>query len=237
MRPLRPLAWASLVLALSCSDLNELADGVIMLEVRPPVPRVLDYGDTARFVAIPRNRDGDSVAADVRWRTPDDSVITIVDSLVGLVVGNRPGVGGRVQANLGDYRTGLDSVTFQVRADTLIFLGPAADTVLVDEVESDSLTARLESFDPAGVLAGRRLIYTLVEPVFATPADRTVEFTNAAVVDTALTGAEGTPAPVITLRRRDGFTAPDSAVVQVQSFQALGAPVPGSGQMYVVHFE
>ncbi len=234
----RWLAVASVVaLALACSNLNELADGVIALEVRPPNPRVLDYGDTAHFVVIPRNQAGDSVAADVRWRTPDDSVITIVDSLVGLVVGDRPGVGGRVQAVLGDYRTGLDSVTFQVRADTIVLVEPSIDTVLADETASDSLTARLESLDPAGVLAGRPVIYTVVEPVFATAADRTVEFANAAVVDTVLTGPGGTPSPFVTLRRRTGVAAPDSAIVEVRAAQALGAPVPGSGQRFVVHFE
>lgn len=233
----RALVAAALVLAVSCSDLNELADGVIALEVRPPVPNLLDYGDTARFRVIPRNREGDSVDAAVVWRTPDDSVITIIDSALGLVIGDRPGVGGRVQAALGDYRTGLDSVKFQARADTLIFPGPLQDTVPADAIDSDPLIVRLESFDPAGVLQGRAVIFTVVEPVFAAPADRTVEFLNAAVADTVTTGPEGTPSPDVTLRRREGFTAPDSAIVEARAYQALGTPVPGSGQRFVVHFD
>ena len=231
------LLAAALVLGMSCSDLDELADGIILLEVRPPQPNLLDFGDTARFIVIPRDRDGDSVPAAVVWRTPDDSVITIIDSAAGLVVGNRPGVGGRVQAALGDFRTGLDSVKFQARADTLIFPGPLQDTVAVDETSSDSLTVRVESFDPAGVLPGRAVIYTVVEPVFASPADRTVEFPNAAIVDTVTTGAEGTPSPIITLGRRAGVAAPDSAIVEARAFQARGATVPGSGQRFVIHFD
>jgi hypothetical protein len=144
---------------------------------------------------------------------------------------------GLVQAALGDFRTGLDSVKFQARADTLIFPGPLQDSVAVDETVSDSLTVRIESFDPAGVLPGRSVIYTIVEPVFATPADRTVEFPNAAIVDTVTTGAEGTPSPVITLGRRAGFTSPDSAIVEARAFQARGTIVPGSGQRFVIHFD
>lgn len=231
------LAALALLPALACSDLTELADGVILLEVRPPVPFVFDFGDTARFVVIPRNREGDSVPADVVWRTPDDSSITIIDSALGLVVGDRPGTGGRVQASLGDFRTGLDSVRFQVGADTLILPGPVRDTVAVDAVESDSLTARLESFDPAGVLASRPIIYVVVEPAFTSPADRTVELPNAALEDTVLTGPGGTPSPIVTLRRRAGVTAPDSAVVEARAFRARGAPVPGSGQRFTVYFE
>lgn len=232
----RALLAAALLLAVSCSDLNELADGVILLEVRPPVPNLFDYGDTARFVVVPRNREGDSVPAAVVWRTPDDSVITIIDSSQGLVVGNRPGTGGRVQAALGDYRTGLDSVKFQARADTLIVPGPLRDTVPADATDSDPLVVRLESFDPPGALAGRPVIFTVVEPAFPTPDERTVELPNAALVDTAATGPEGTPSPEVRLRRRAGFTAPDSAIVETRAHQARGALVPGSGQRFVIYF-
>lgn len=226
-----------LLVLVACSNAGELADGVISLEVRLPRPSTLDYGDTARFVVVPLNQDGDSVPADIRWRTPDDSVITIIDSLNGLVVGNRPDVGGRVQASLGDYHTGLDSVRFQARADTLIFLGPEATTVPADIVSSDSLTARLESDDAEGGLGGRPMIFRVIEPVFADPSQATVALVNGGLVDTVTTGTGGTPTPFVTLSRRTGFTAPDSAVVQVEAYQALGATVPGSGQKYVVHFE
>ncbi len=227
-----------LLALVACSNAGELADGVIAIDIILPNPSTLDYGDTARFVAIPLDQNGDSVPADVVWRTPDDSTITIVDSVLGLVVGNRPGTGGRVQASLGDYRTGLDSVRFQARADTLIYLGPASSTVAADAAASDSLTARLESFDPpAELLAGRPMIFRVIEPAFADTSQRTVVLPNGALVDTIATGPGGTPTPFVTLQRRPGFTAPDSAVVQVEAYQALGAQVPGSGQRYVVHFE
>lgn len=227
-----------LLALVACSNAGELADGVIAIDIILPNPSTLDYGDTAKFSAIPLDQDGDSVAADIVWRTPDDSTITIIDSALGLVVGNRPGVGGRVQASLGDYHTGLDSVRFQARADTLVYLGPASSTVLVDVGSSDSLTARLESYNPAGeLLAGRPMIFRVIEPVFADTSQRTVILPNGGLVDTVTTGPGGTPAPFLTLSRRPGFTAPDSAVVEVEAHQALGAVVPGSGQRYVVHFE
>jgi hypothetical protein len=226
-----------LLASVACSNAGELADGIIALDVRPPRPGTVDFGDTARFIVVPLDENGDSVAADVVWRTPDDSVITIIDSALGLVVGDRPDVGGRVQAALGDYRTGLDSIKFQARADTLINLGPAADTVLVDETTSDSLTARLESFNPVGLLNGRPLIFSVIEPIFSDTSLRTVVLPNGGLVDTVTTGAGGTPTPIVTLSRRAGFTAPDSAIVEVRSFRVRGTPVPGSGQRYVVYFQ
>lgn len=227
-----------LLALVACSNAGELADGVIAIDIILPNPSTLDYGDTAKFVAIPLDQNGDSVAAGVVWRTPDDSTITIIDSALGLVIGNRPGVGGRVQANLGDYHTGLDSVRFQARADTLVFLGPASTTVAADAGASDSLTARLQSFDPPDeLLSGRPMIFRVVEPVFADPAQAGISLPNGQLVDTVTTGPGGTPSPFVTLSRRLGMTAPDSAVVQVEAYQALGAQVPGSGQRYVVHFE
>ena len=88
-----------------------------------------------------------------------------------------------------------------------------------------SLTARLESFDPpAELLAGRPMIFRVIEPAFADTSQRTVVLPNGALVDTIATGPGGTPTPFVTLQRRPGFTAPDSAVASASSRHGGGTP-------------
>ena len=73
--------------------------------------------------------------------------------------------------------------------------------------------------------------------MFATPADATVAFGNGAVVDTAVTGATGEPLNAIALSRVTGKVSPDSAIVEIRATRHQGtAPVPGSGQRWIVRF-
>lgn len=225
----------ALVMAAGCSDLNELADGVISVEVRAPNPPIIEFGDTASFDARALDAAGDSVDADIRWLTPDTTLV-IVDTAAGLVAGKYPAVTGRVQAQLGTLQSGFTTLTVEARADSIIVPDAVADSVQADEPSSSPLLARLESFDPAGPLAGRSLIYEIVAPTFGDPATRTVELSNGALVDTVQTAGDGTPSTPAVVRRIAGVAPPASVTVQVRGVQRRGTPVPGSGQAFTVLF-
>ena len=218
-----------------CSSLDELADGVIALEVRPPDPPIIEFGDTATFSARALDENGDSVEADIRWVTPD-TTLTIVDTAAGLVAGRYPAVTGRVQAQLGSLQGGFTTLTVEARADTIIVPETVPDSVEADETVSNPLVARLETFDPAGPLAGRSLIFEIVAPTFGDPAARTVELSNGALADTVQTAADGTPSSPVVVQRLAGVVPPASVTVQVRSVQRRGTPVPGSGQAFTVLF-
>lgn len=227
-------ARVALVLLLAaCSNLNELADGVISVEVRPPNPAIIEFGDTATFTARALDQNGDSVPADIAWVTPDTTLI-ILDSVAGLVTGKYPAVTGRVQAQLGELKTAFTTLTVEARADTIILPGPVVDTVTAEQTGSDPLAARLESFNPAGPLAGRTLIFEIVDPVFAAPEARTIELSNGKLADTVQTATDGTPTAPVSLLRVTGATAPPTVTIQVRAIQRRGTPVPGSGQAFTV---
>jgi hypothetical protein len=230
---------AAIVLGLvSCSNAGELADGVIEIQVIVPQPAVIDFGDTTRYVAVPLNQDGDSVGAPVVWVTPDDSTITIIDPATGLVTGVKPNSSGRLQAVLGSLTTGFFTLTIVARPDTISFPVDTVQSVLVDDPSSLPLLPVLGSFNPAGPVTGRRLVFTIVKPAFAdTTGVQNVMFPNGRLVDSVLTTTNGTPATGVTVSRVTGRTAPDSVLIAVTATQTSGNPVPGSGQLFLVLFE
>ena len=222
---------------LGCSDLSEGEGGVVALEVTAPAGGAVEVGDTVQYTARALNIQGEEVAAEIRWATPDTANIS-VDSLTGLVAGKAGATVARVQASVGSLLSPLNLISVLARADTLVLVSP--DTMTVDLLVSSStpaLEARLESFDPAGPLSGRDLIYEIVDPIFALPGDRTVELTGGVLIDTLTTGSGGTPASPVALSVVVGATAPDSAIVEVRAFRFRGTePVPGSGQRIRVRF-
>jgi hypothetical protein len=121
------------------------------------------------------------------------------------------------------------------RADTLIIAGDSVLTVATDVPASAAMLVRLESFNPAGPLAGRPVIYTITSPDL-TALPHTVELPGAVLVDTVLTESDG-QVSTMTLNRVAGVIAPDSAIVEVSAFRTRGAVVPGSGQRFIVHFQ
>lgn len=233
------LLRACVVLGLAaCSNAGELADGVIEVQVIAPQPAVIDFGDTTRYIAIPLNQQGDSVGAPVIWVTPDDSSLTIIDPATGLVTGTKPDTQGRLQAVLGTLTTGFYTLRIVARADTIIFPVDTVQTVVVGDNVSLPLIPTLESFNPAGPVSLRRLVFTIVQPTFAdTTGVQNVALTNGRLVDTVLTSVDGTPATGVTVSRIIGRTAPDSVLVAVTASQSSGNTVPGSGQLFVVLFE
>lgn len=220
----------------ACSTLDEIVDGVVAVEILPPTPAIIEVGDTSRLRARALDQNGDSVAADIIWVTPDTQALVIADPAAGIAIGTAPITAGRVQARLGSLAGGLATIRVEARADTLILVGSGADTVAADATESDPLVTRLESFAPPGPLAQRDVIYEVTDPAFADTALRTVELSGGGLVDTVQTISDGTPSPIVTLRRITGRTAPASVTVAVRAVQRRGTPVPGSGQAFTVTF-
>jgi hypothetical protein len=222
----------------ACSNAGELADGVIEIQVIAPQPAVIDFGDTTRYRAIPLNQAGDSVGAPVLWVTPDDSSLIIIDPATGLVTGAKPQTAGRMQAVLGTLTTGFYTLTIVARPDTIVFPVDTVQIVLLGDNSSTPLLPVLASFNPAGPLALRRVVFTIVRPVFAdTTGVQNVALNNGKLVDSVFTGTDGTPSLGVVVSRVAGRAAPDTAVVTVTASQTSGRTVPGSGQMFLILFQ
>jgi hypothetical protein len=229
-------ALGATVLAAACSDITDDGSGVIALEVQPPVPAVVEVGDTFALVARALDRDGNPVDVAIEWRTPDPANV-FVETATGRIAGLTPGTSGRVQAIQGSLVSDLIALTVVARADTLEV---PPDTLTVDPVSTTSpalapRVARLVEGVYVGA-AGRSVIFEIVEPVFPDVASRTVEITGtSALADTVLTGGDGVAS--VTLSRIAGLTAPDTVEVAVRVLRPSGALVPGSGQRFVVAFQ
>jgi hypothetical protein len=220
----------ALVFAAGCSSLTDV-DGVVALEVTLPVPAVIEVNESLQLSARALNKDGDSVAATIVWATADTTLT--VDASSGLLTGVAPGT-GRVQASHSTLTSGVLTFSVIAPADTIIIAGDSVFTVAQGVVASSPLVVRVESYAPAGPVAGRPVIYTLTSPDPATTSP-TVAFPNGLSEDTATTAADGTVS-AITLNRLAGLTAPDTAIVTVRATRTRGTVVPGSGQRFIVLF-
>jgi hypothetical protein len=222
---------AGLAAAAACSEISE-SDGIIALAVAVPTDLALEIGETAALAAWGLTSEGDSVATNVTWVAADTTVG--VDA-VGLVTARFPGP-GRVQAQTGPIVSDLITFTVTATPDTLIVPEPATLDVAPEAAASEPLLPRLETLDPSVPVPGASLTFRIVDPVFATPADRTVELTGAVLERTVTTGSLGTPSTEIRVHRVTGTTQPATATVEVTASLTGGAPVPGSGQQIVVRF-
>ena len=100
---------------LGCSDLSEGEGGIVALEVTAPPGGAVEVGDTVQYAARALNLQGEEVAADIRWATPDTANIS-VDSLTGLVAGKAGGTVARVQASAGSLLSPLNLISVLARA-------------------------------------------------------------------------------------------------------------------------
>jgi hypothetical protein len=219
-------------LVVGCSNLDEGEAGVVALEVSAPNPDTLEVGESVQLAARALDRDGNVVNAAITWRGVDTTAS--IDPTSGVVTALFPGT-ARVQATVGSLASGLITLTVLAPADTLIIAGDSVLTVLPDVPASAAMLVRLESFNPAGPLAGRPVIYTITSPDL-TGLPHSVELPGAVLSDTVLTESDG-QVSTMTLNRVAGVTAPDSAIVEVSAFRTRGAVVPGSGQRFIVHFQ
>ena len=222
------------ITASGCSNLETGPNGVAGLEVRVPRPPVVEVGQTIQLHARALDEQGDSVAAAVTWVTPDTTVTLTSD---GKLTGRTGASQARVQARVGTLVSDLVPFTVNARPDTLVITGDSVLTVASGATGSGPLLASLRSFDPAGPLSGRTILYGIVAPTFADPAQRTVELPGGVLAVDAETGADGTPATAVTVNRVSGQPAPDSAIVTVSATTATGSVVPGSGQRFIVRLQ
>ncbi|MEO5799892.1 MAG: hypothetical protein ABIZ70_00360 [Gemmatimonadales bacterium] len=101
-----------LAAAAACSALPATGDGIVALEIRFSPPLTLRLGQTLTLPARAVNQQGDSVAAEIRWGTPDTAAVA-VDSVTGAILA-RLGTGtARVQAHVGTLHSDLISITLQ----------------------------------------------------------------------------------------------------------------------------
>ena len=227
----RPLRLLPLAVLLGCSSLDEGAAGVVSLEVSAPALQTLEVGEQVQLSAVALNADGEVVDVAVTWRTPDPTVA--VDEPTGLVTAVSPG-NGRVQAAVGSLSSDLISFTVLAPADTLVIVGDSVVPVPAEPGVTPALVVRLESFNPPGVLASRPVVYEITSPL---PGDVPAVSLSAGVqLTTANTGADGT-VTAVALSRNPAVPAPDTAFVTVRAARTRGAPVPGSGQRFIVVFQ
>jgi len=227
----RWLALTALAFATGCSGLDEGDTIAIELRVVSPANTNIEVGQQTQLSAQAFNSNGEAVAAPIAWRAADAAVT--VEESTGLVTGVSPGL-GRVQASSGSLSSDFVQFNVGARADTLIIVGDSVVTVPVEPGVTPALVVRLDSFDPAGPVAGRQVQYRITRPI---PGDTPVVVLSGDVQSAVVaTGSDGT-ATGIQLGRVPGTTPPDTAIVEVSAARSGGALVPGSGQRFIVVFQ
>jgi hypothetical protein len=226
------MALGATIALSACSNLPSGEGGVVALELRLPSPAAVEQNDTLQLRARALNADGDSVAAAVFWRTLDDTVLTVVDS-IGVVTTSHTSGTARVQARVGSLRSDLVTLSIRPRSDTLLL---SVDTITIPAADSLSgaLGARVESLDPAGGVAGTSILYEVIDSLAARGKLR---FANGLLAFRATTGADGGPTTAVTLRKIAAQVPPPIVEVRVSASRPSGTPVPGSGQAFTLLFQ
>lgn len=227
----RWIGLALLAVTPGCSGLPEAEAGVVAIEVAVPGPDTVEVGETIQLSARPLDKNGDSVTTPLTWVAADPTVT--LDASSGLLTGVTPGT-ARVQAAVGGLASELITFAVVAPADSLVLATDSVLPVAVGATTSPPLTTRLDSFHPPGALAGRAVSYAITspDPLAAPP---TVLLPGDVAADTLLTGADGTAAPVLSVVA--GTVPPDTVIVEVRAAHTRGAPVPGSGQRFLVVFQ
>ena len=217
-----------LLVAGACSTLGESGTPVA-IEFLVPVPAVVDIGDTIQLRARVLDTNGDSIAATIRWVTPDTTVG--VDGVTGKFWG-LSGTTGRVQPVSGSLLGNPTAFGVRAHADTLIVIA-AAESLLVTlatDSASVALTPKVAKADATGI-ADQTLVFTLIAP---TPAG--IRLSGDVTTRTGTTAGTGESATPVRVRKLNAV-AGDSAIVSVEARRPSGAVVPGSGQTIRVFFQ
>ena len=229
--------WALLALAAGCSGLTNNDDGIATLEVSLPTNLYLEKSLSITLHAVARNSAGDSVDADVVWRTPDTTVT--LDSAHGTITALQDAGTARVQVAVfgqDTLATKIDALLFTLtpKADTLLLTGADSLTATVDTLGTAPLGVRLMGGTPLTAVRGRPITFRIIDPA---PADSPrVVFSSNRIVDSAVTTTTGSPAVSPSVRGVRGRTAPDRAVVEINAYRANGALIPGSRRRVVIRF-
>ena len=217
---------------LGCSNLSGTRGGVVALELRLQTPPVVEQFDTLVLVARALDADGNEVAADIVWSSPD--VILIVDSTGSVTTDSSSGT-GRVQARTGSLLSDLTLLEIHRRSDTVALTAPTTLTVPASDSASAAMVAAIQSLVPDTVgISNARLLYEVVETADATGKLR---FQGGGLSLRAATGLTGQPVTPVTLRKVPGTTPPATVTVRVSAVRPSGIAVPGSGQVFTVNFQ
>jgi hypothetical protein len=206
----------------------------------------LEEYDTLRPTARVLTGHGDSAATAVFWFTPDTTIG--VDSTTGRTTVRYSGQVGRLLARGGGLISNPLSIRTLAAADTVFPAGPTLDTVGIAGVTaldslSDSLKIEIADTvtvaapsNPIVPLAGRPVVYTIVDPPAAGPVTLVTQDTAHALatIDTAVSNISGVAFVKVRLLAPD--TIPDSVVVVASARRAVGTIVPGSPDTFVVRF-
>jgi hypothetical protein len=236
---IRSRGWCWLLVgAFGCSNLSGDTDIPVVLEIRAPAPvggsaPPVEIGDTFQLRARALNQDGDSIAAELTWRTPDPSLI-FVEPATGRISGKTAG-SGRVQVTSGSLTS--DPVTFSVvpAAESLVIVQPDSARIALADTASIPLVAELDTLNPTGPLQGRQLTYT-ISNIFGQPGD-TASLGGGVMSRAVTTSALGQPTISVYVRPIPAASRPDSVYVVVTATRPSGIPIPGSGQRFIVRFD
>jgi hypothetical protein len=169
-----------------------------------------------------------------------DTAYLVVDSADQAVVGRKATgtAGARLVAASGDLQSAPLTVLVLAAADTVAAAGATVDTLAAADSASAPLAVTLldlhSQVGQSVPLAGRPVIFTLVEPAFAGPGVATAVLSNDSLVQVASTNAGGTASVTV---KRQGAAQPDSVVVLARATRAAGDTIPGSPVRFVVRFQ
>jgi hypothetical protein len=194
------------------------------------------------------NGTGDSVAPVALWTTLDTAALTVLNPAAGQTIVRRPGLVGRLEAQVGALISNPHSIATLFAADTLRPAGPTLDSLHVPPQRPDSLSDSLKvqlltdtattraPSDSLVPLPGRPVVFTIVRAT--TPGSVTLVKLDTAhaagvTVDTVATSALGIATVKLRLLRGP---VPDTVLVTASARRAVGTAVPGSPDTFVVRF-
>jgi hypothetical protein len=225
------------LLAAACSSISENEDGIATLEIRVPRNTFLEQGVPLTLSAVARNSAGDSVAAEIVWRTPDTTVT--IDSVGGTLTPIVPSGSARIQAAVRGrsvLASDFSQFTFSItrKADSLVLDSPDSIDVVRDTLPSPAIAARLIRLPGDPGVAGRPIVFRIIDP--AVGPDTTVVLGRGRPADSVQSAATGGPGVPVTVQAARGRPPPDRVVVEITAHRASGAPIPGSGRLVVIRF-
>lgn len=226
-------AWLAALAVLGCSDLADSSGVVVALELQLPVPPAVEPNDTLALIGYALDINGDTLDTPVYWRTLDDTLLTIVDS-IGLVTTSRTSGSPRVQARVGSLVSQLVTLTIRPGSDTLRLTVPDTIPVPAGDSVSDTLGAAVESRNPAGGVSGTSILYEVVDTA---AAQGKVRFVNGLTTYRATTGPTGAPATPVVLYKITDPIPPMTVQVTVSATRPSKTPVPGSPQQFTILFQ
>lgn len=217
---------------LGCSDISATKGGVVALELRLQTPPVVEQFDTLTLVARALDADGNEVAADIVWSSPDS--ILIVDSTGRVTTDSSSGT-ALIQARTGSLLSDLTQLSIHRRSDTLALTAPTTVSLAPTDTASAPLIAAVLSLSPDTVgIENTRILYQVVDTA---AANGKVRFQGDGLSIRVATSLSGQPTVPVTLRRVPGQSQPASVLVRVSAQRPSLIAVPGSGQTFTVNFQ